>query len=141
MKQRLLHAPPNDVLVLTFDRNERAGIEWEEEQEFRYKGEMYDVIEQRYEGDQLIIRCLPDKKEKALLEAYQNMAQKNTSSPGQASLIKLLTTQFLASAHLLLIQLQKEVGVEFFRYSAPLPTMVARVVKHPPRCCCIIDLS
>jgi hypothetical protein len=135
MKQRLRYAPSKDVVVLVLDKEERGKIEWEETQEFRYQNKMYDVIDQHQEGRNLIIRCIPDEKEKALLEAYEKFAQKNNNSPAQTSLIKLITAPFIIALSETYNQPQTEVKRSYPIYKAPLPANAGQAFKHPPKVC------
>ena len=52
-----------DVVVLMFTKAEVKELEWEEESEFCFKGDMYDVVEKTEKDNHVIIRCIPDKKE------------------------------------------------------------------------------
>ena len=58
----------------------------EGEEEFSYKGEMYDVKEISAEGDYVIFYCISDHTEKQLLAGLQTHEKNNTdpnSSPGK----------------------------------------------------------
>ena len=136
MKQRLRFSSSKDVEVLAFDTNEINKIEWEGEDEFQYRDEMYDVVEKHQKGGLFLIRCIPDKKEKALLATYQKITQRNTShSPAQASLIKLITTPFIVSVNECLNLPQKEIKTGFLISASHLPAKKGSAVKHPPKVC------
>jgi hypothetical protein len=135
MKQRLRYSSSKDALVLVLDKEESSQVEWENKHEFRYQNEMYDVIDQRREGSHLVIRCIPDEKEKELLEAYEKIAQKNNNSPAQTSLIKLITAPFIVSVSESLNQPQKEIQKDYFFFTAQLPANGGRAFKHPPKVC------
>jgi hypothetical protein len=135
MKQRLRYSSPKDVVVLVLDKQERSKIEWEDKHEFRYQNEMYDVIEQHQEGSHLIIRCIPDEKEKALVEAYEKIAQKNNNSPAQTSLLKLITAPFIIAVSETLNQPQTIIRRGYWFYNAQLPANAGRTLKHPPEVC------
>lgn len=72
---------------------------WIDKHEFTYKGEMYDVISQKVEGDRLVIRCLNDKKEKELMEHYKDLVKREfdqRSKKKATLLLKLISTGILS---------------------------------------------
>lgn len=93
MKALLLHNAVRrqelTVLQLTPQEYKTALVE---ASEIRLGSELYDVLEVKHNGDLLTLTCLPDKKEKALLEAYIRGTQKNNDGqhPMQ-QLVKLMT--------------------------------------------------
>ncbi len=75
-----------DVVELAFDESSYARLEWEEDHEFRFKGEMYDVIEKRAVNGKIRLLCIPDKKETRLLYEYRKQTEKNQSQDKQLAL-------------------------------------------------------
>ena len=78
--------------------------EWVDKHEFRYQGEMYDVIEKKVTGDRLIIRCLNDKKEKELLGHYKDLVKNDfgeRNKKGLSLFIKLLKVSPVSPASLI----------------------------------------
>ena len=135
MKSKLRNVPGKDVVVFSFNIAEANKIEWEEEHEFRFNNEMYDVIEKHQDGDQLVIHCIPDKKEKALLEFYQKINSGSSSSSTKTSLIKLITAPFLPSKNIVILKLQKKQQPVFFKYKFRLPNIHYSVLERPPIAC------
>jgi hypothetical protein len=135
MKERLRNYADDNVVEFSFSPGDARKINWEEEHEFRFNNEMYDVIEKHQQGHQLIIRCIPDKKEKALLEAYQKIAPDNSGSFTKTSLIKLITAPFLPSQNITIVKLQKTEQPVFFNYSFYLPRIQYSVPERPPIAC------
>ena len=74
MKERLRNYADDNVVEFSFSPDDARKINWEEEHEFRFNNEMYDVIEKHQQGHQLIIRCIPDKKEKESTFFYLTVA-------------------------------------------------------------------
>lgn len=67
-----------DVFRFPLGNNDPVnGPDWVEENEFFYKGEMYDVIDQRVEGGHLVVRCLSDTREKDLIGHYKELVKKD----------------------------------------------------------------
>lgn len=135
MKKKLRNSTDKDVTLLSFNADDAKKIEWEEEHEFRFNNEMYDVIEKHWQGNQLTIHCIADKKEKALLEAYQKITPDNSGSSTKISLIKLITAPFLPSQDINIIKLQKAKPPVFFNYSFYLPHIHYSVLERPPIAC------
>lgn len=93
----------NYAQTLSFSLNDpgiRETPVWENENEFSFKGEMYDVIEKKELNGNLVISCISDKKETSLIKDFEKDLSGNTSnknSNGNADqLIKLLTMPYLA---------------------------------------------
>jgi len=88
--------------VLVFALNDKKEIEklvWEGDDEFRVSGEMYDVIEKKIQGEKLIIRCISDKKETALLKNYEKTNREDNSKSRSALLVKLISSFYLSETN------------------------------------------
>ena len=48
-------------------------LEWEEEHEFEYQGQMYDVVDVSIEGDSICYRCYQDQAESRLKEELRRL--------------------------------------------------------------------
>lgn len=137
MKQYLLRSKNHkDVSEFAFNAGEIARLQWEDEHEFKLNGEMYDVIEKRKEGDKTIIRCIADKKETALLEAYQKAAQKNDTSKNTSSaLLKLMTTAFYQTPSITLSPISNFSSKPIVFYSSSLLSRFRKITTPPPQPC------
>jgi hypothetical protein len=59
--------PAAELTVLAFAKNEaRQLLEWEHEREFKYRGEMYDLVQTQTHGDSIFYTCYHDRAETAL---------------------------------------------------------------------------
>lgn len=134
--KRDLRRPGNrkDITELAFTTSQLQELEWEEEHEFRWKGEMYDVIEKRSVQDKILIRCIADKKEKLLLEEYQNNIEKNQGW-GKASLVKLLTANYIKPAIILPAPPQRSLSKDYFSFSSCLCFRPHTIFTPPPKSC------
>lgn len=83
--------------VQTNDSKALAQFAWEGENEFHYNNEMYDVIEKRAEGGHLLIRCISDKKETALIKDFQK-AGSDQSRQKSNLLSNLISLQYIKPA-------------------------------------------
>lgn len=121
-----------DVVLICLDKEESAKLYWEDENEFRYKGEMYDVIEKKTEGNKVLIRCVSDEKETALLNEYQKNNKRNASN---SSIVQLVTTAFVLPADDTLRIPERIVDNYFKDYSFHLQNTVSTVLLPPPDVC------
>jgi hypothetical protein len=84
-----------DIVTFHFDFQQAQSLAWEEDREFTYKGERYDVIEKHMEGNRLLISCVPDKKESQLIEQYRSTHRDRDHSGFR---IKLMASGFILPA-------------------------------------------
>ena len=121
-----------DAVDIRVTREEAKRLEWEDENEFRYQGQMYDVIEKKIIGNQLVFHCVSDKKETALLQEYQ----KNTKRHSSTSIIfQLITAQFVLPNNYQLLQPVSMVQKYFTGYLFCLQNPVSTIVPPPPDNC------
>jgi hypothetical protein len=107
-------------------------LEWENENEFEYKEVMYDLIEKKVSGGQVLLRCIADSKETALLQEFQ----KNTSRSRSHSLIsQLITASFILPHQHLLDRPERTVKNKHTELSAFLAKAYTTVVSPPPDVC------
>lgn len=103
MKEYLLTHPDSEFITeLRFSLNDPQSmkeLEWENGHEFWYNGEMFDLVEKKTEGNQLVIRCINDKKESGLEKLQAKIGkekQGNTSSKSKSTLLlQLVQTAFI----------------------------------------------
>ncbi|HEU4902335.1 MAG TPA: hypothetical protein VFT06_06060 [Flavisolibacter sp.] len=93
MKKTLLIAEKEDLVHFSFSPEELAELNWENNHEFFYRGEMFDVLEQKERSGRVIISCISDQKEKALVDAYLQTGK--SSSQQSTAILKLLTADYL----------------------------------------------
>lgn len=69
--------------------------DWDGDDEFSYRGEMYDVLQKEIKGDSVTVRCISDKKETELINAYNKIAKGdfgNSPKKKTASILKLMNS-------------------------------------------------
>jgi hypothetical protein len=133
MKKLLQSQKDNkDVVQLSFTTKEVEQLEWEEESEFCYRGDMYDVIEKITHGDDVIIRCIPDKKETALLNEYQKQNKQHSSN---SVIVQLLTAHFVLPSGYLPSVPQKMAEQKYVLYSSSLQNTISTIYPQPPDVC------
>ena len=69
--------PEEETIILTFSISDTETVlEWEHSREFRYNGNMYDVVHTAYHGDSISYQCYLDYKESKLKRAISQLAPK-----------------------------------------------------------------
>lgn len=135
MKRNLRNARNRKELTeLSFDADQLQQLAWEDEQEFNWKGEWYDVVEKKMVNGRLHVLCIADKKEKKLLENYQENTDKHHKG-GLASLVKLIMTSFICTAVDVLYRPQKELTLVFEQFSSRTLFRPTTLFKEPPEVC------
>lgn len=97
VRKDLLLNPAQNLQTFSCTATQLAGLAWEADDEFEYKGRMYDVVRMESTGSITTIYCIADEKESALIDAYLQLQKKGGSS-SSGTLLKLLSLQFLSPA-------------------------------------------
>lgn len=68
VRSQLMHGIKDaDLVVLTFSKSEvQRLLHWERDDEFEYRGKMYDVVKVKAHGDRISYLCWPDEPESEL---------------------------------------------------------------------------
>jgi hypothetical protein len=133
-----LKANKDDEIVFVFSLTHKkalAKLEWEDDHEFRLNGEMYDVIERKIANHKLVIRCISDKKETALIERYEKMNTESNSRDKLALLLKFFANSYLPSAPSEMIIRYKPVPSIIHPQTDNLSSQVRDVSTPPPQLC------
>jgi len=73
-----------DILSLAIEDAEmlskNSEFKWTEDDEFCYKGKMFDVISYEKKGTLTIFKCLNDKKEEVLLSKFEEFVKSHSDS-------------------------------------------------------------
>ena len=120
-----------DVITFSFDKNELQETDWENDNEFEYKNEMYDVIEKTNAGGRLVIRCVSDENETALLNEYQKTSKQKQSE----TIFQLLTASFLLPDNSFTLQPLTKTERLYANQNFPLQSLASSVALPPPDVC------
>jgi len=64
----------NELVVIEIMPGDEERLHWEQPgREFKYKGEMYDVVRVSEKNGSIVYHCINDEKEDNLISAYHNM--------------------------------------------------------------------
>jgi hypothetical protein len=89
------------IVKLSFEPVELSTLKWLKENEFSYKGEMYDIImTEQSEDGKLVFYCYADKKEKHLLVQFEQHVKRHIALEGNTSqkhekIVKCLVKDYL----------------------------------------------
>jgi len=142
IRMRTYSEDETDFVFLLNDKQSMKQLNWEGDDEFSYKGEMYDVIERKIEDartnnpvrqGKLIIRSIADKQETTLLDKVKDHWNQNEKSNKVADeLFQLLQSLFHSSKAEELVLIKPSVNrIPFI--SLPLPSQVKKIPTPPPR--------
>ncbi len=123
-----------DAQMMEFTREAYDQLEWEHAREFRYEGQMYDVIRiEKSEGLYRIL-CYCDKKESRLRDHFRQQQQQNTDGRGQgpAKLLKFFTSYTMPPVTRLW-PLWGQLSKLRSMYLASHPDCIQEVPSPPPR--------
>jgi hypothetical protein len=135
MKKEVLRSRRSELTRFKFSAKETASLEWEEDTEFRFKDEMYDVVSREDRGDTTTILCLSDKKENELKKLFANNLGKSTGKTSSAGMIKLLSAPYLFNDNVFLLieELAAQQKTSFYLFNLPL--YEPYVLIPPPKIC------
>jgi hypothetical protein len=137
MKQQIHSALYSEVYAdLVFGQQQMQNITWLEENEFKWNGEMYDVISKEFSGDSVLIRCMPDNKETLLVNQYLKSGKgDDTGHQPSNCLIRLISSYFLITSLEVPSSIQHRIYKIYKPYSFYILANFVPVSTPPPRAC------
>ena len=123
-----------ELVEFSFDEPSFKQLEWEEENEFRFKGEMYDVVERKEVNGKFLLLCIPDKKETQLLHEFQKQTEKNQSRD-KRHLLQWGSNYLQPLAFNISLFTRFADRIRFPEYAASLFFRPLTIVVPPPDCC------
>jgi hypothetical protein len=77
------------IELLIFNKEDiqkgKISFKWIHTREFKYNGDMYDIVKMEETNEQLIVHCINDTKEKKLEKDFEREFENNTSNKRQKS--------------------------------------------------------
>jgi hypothetical protein len=120
--------------ILFYKEEELKNVKWEDDgKEFELNDEMYDVIEKRTENGKIIIVCIGDKNETALIKKFEKLRDEARGSAQSKSntIEKLLFSSFFASDLSYLFVVDNQSSPQFV-YPPSFISSINREVLTPP---------
>ncbi|MBI2269635.1 MAG: hypothetical protein HYU69_04670 [Bacteroidetes bacterium] len=129
--------PQNDLTVFVFDGDEYKSLEWVERNEFRYKGNLYDVVRKKTDGNgNIVVEVLNDKKEKELIVNLKEQTQQNTENPatgkGGQKLPEFFSNLYLPTNNQNSFIQEKSIQLPC-RFQSSLISCIREIPSPPPR--------
>jgi hypothetical protein len=127
------------IELLIFNKKDilsnRIDFRWIHSREFKYNGDMYDIVEKKETNDQLIVYCINDTKEKKLEEEFEKRVRKNSSGDKNRPNINNINFNFLSEpAQTEGLNLCLVFRVEFFCFDTNLyKSFLTDTPSPPPR--------
>ncbi len=129
--------PTHELIVLAFhpDSKEFSELEWIDNHEFRYQGQMFDIVRQSTDTDGTVhYHCVNDKQEEILfahLEEYVKNNTSNTSDAAKKNILKLFSA-FCPSSNALTVSFTHTEQC-FSYYSNDHLSPLLAIIAPPPR--------
>ncbi len=133
--QRAVEEGRTDHFVFTLQEAATL-LQWEEDGEFRYQGEMYDLVDKKIENGKIYIRCISDKKETGLVKNYRKMTNDDFggSSKKRTSLLLKLIATFYTPAVTTCMETRPIPGeISWATYQSPLASSISEILTPPPQ--------
>jgi hypothetical protein len=77
-------ADENEIQILVFDKsdiqNRNVDFRWIESREFKYNGDLYDIVKKEENENQIILYCISDKKETKLEKDFEREIDNSTTN-------------------------------------------------------------
>ena len=140
MRSYLLANPENSNLI-TFEYsipdNTNDKLQWENENEFSYQGNMYDVLDRRSGHDKIVIRCIEDRNETSLLKTFEELLRRQSSSSKSpfASLLQFDISLYVITDITILTPPDDSISLFFCNYNLLLPEHSPEILTPPPQDC------
>jgi hypothetical protein len=114
--------------------NSKIDFRWIHSREFKYNGDMYDIVKKSETDKQLIVHVINDTKEKKLEEEFEKKVHKNSSENKQLpSVIKFsLSISEPAQSNQIIFLLDYQSTFECRQYSS-YKSLYLEIPSPPPR--------
>jgi hypothetical protein len=124
------------VFAMSAGKVNNANFSWEEEnEEFRYQQELYDVVSIEKTNGKIEIICIKDNDENQLESQLNEIRKLNkpNSSKSTQNTFKFFSVFYLQKSHSNYLSLVKNIVIPF-RFSSELSKTFFDIQAPPPRC-------
>jgi hypothetical protein len=136
MKARLLAQDSPELIQFDLTPEKVSSLEWEDEKEFLLNGQMFDVVEMNSLQGVVILKCIPDHKETALIEQYLKTNQGNSTEKGPwLALLEMAGAQFLSPTIVYPLPSELCINKTFCNFSENIFSTAFPILTPPPRVC------
>lgn len=130
--------PDNTLTLLVFQTsslgNDESSVQWLEENEFLYRGSMYDVVRARADGDSTYFLCINDVEEERLFAGLDRHVDREMAASGKAATLDSFQDVFKGSYQHNSSSPDelKLLGVSILPPSAHYNPFIPETIFHPP---------
>lgn len=136
MRSRLLARNSPEITQFDLSLDKMEDLEWENSNEFRLNGQMYDVIEMKTSNGLVTLKCIPDHKETALVEQYIKTNQTpNSEKQPWVALLQLASAPFIVPSMTTPFPFVEVIGRCYAVFRAKLFSRAFPIPTPPPRLC------
>ncbi|MEZ5083522.1 MAG: hypothetical protein R2750_08740 [Bacteroidales bacterium] len=112
----------NNLVVFSFSKEDIKTLEWKDNHEFEYEGQMYDIIESNIVGETIHYKCFHDTKETSLNKKIEQLIARITGSnpqkkENQERLISFIKIQYMPTKELKNVVKTFSIKKKFFIYN------------------------
>jgi hypothetical protein len=134
IKEKIIHnLPESELTLIKIPSGTHEKIIWMEEgREFRYQGNMFDVVRINKRADTTYYYCFSDVKESTLMAGLDKLVKDQTdNAQSRTNQKKQEITYFFEKA--LPTQCLTEITVSYFNFSSRYKSIDTDVLSPPPR--------
>ena len=134
-----LHPDDPSITTIEYAINSplQNDLKWEDDHEFKYQGQMYDVISRKIAHDKIVIKCIADKKETNLLKNFEQIMKRQSrgSKNRTLALQQLLNNLFEPVSSTVLSGPVVNNTFSYLNYTSPLSDNISEILTPPPKDC------
>lgn len=134
IKEKIFVQLKDEVLdAISLPENQQK-ISWEEEgKEFSLNGEMYDVVKTKIINGKVVLFCINDKKERALIDNYNLLTKQNSSPDKKGKNTVDNSINLFVYSEEANVQHPQISCTQFSSFTSPLAINIADKVSPPPK--------
>lgn len=113
--------PIDNLIVFKFDKKEFDNLTWIKNNEFKFEGKLYDVVNKRIDQNTILVECISDTMEDALFQNLEELVNddlyhNNHSKKSNSSFVKLLKMPyFYNSSEIIITLIDDSISKEVFK--------------------------
>jgi hypothetical protein len=86
--------PGHNRIVFSFNKEEFSRVEWKDDEEFRFEGKLFDVIQKEVKGDSVLLYCLYDEDDTILYSVLDSLIEDDKDVPEETDGFGISLSQF-----------------------------------------------
>jgi len=120
-----------ELTLIIVSHNDESEIQWiKPQKEFRYKGEMFDVVRVKYKNEKKYYYCINDIKEKRLIAAFN---KNHKSKKGNEKRMKNRSNNQYFQSFLIKIKDNCSIHLYFVRCDIKYKSNIIDILSPPPK--------